>query len=149
MTITTEQFTSGTAITNFERMFQLEPEAMNFYVMFPNASYHYSQDEPGITDVRFRLDNKDLTDRNYAIHKVLYNDRLNMLMLNSGYAVKDIRGILYNNDKLENKAQSTTRATVLGNPVPITQREKLLQINIDSTTGIEQMNVYKQVLRVL
>ena len=149
MTITTEQFTSGTAITNFERMFQLEPEAMNFYVMFPDSDYAYSQDGPSITDVRFRLDNKDLTDRNYAIHKVLYNDRLNMLMLNSGYAVKDIRGVLYSNYELENNDQSDVRATVLGNPVPITQREKLLQINIDSTSGIEQMNVYKQVLRVL
>lgn len=149
MTITTEQFTSGNAITNFERMFQLEPGCMNFYCMFPSADYDYSLDGPGITAARFRLDNHDLTDRDYELHKLLYNDRLSMLMLNSGYAVKDIRGTIYNSDELLQPFIKSARATVLGNPTPITPNEKLLQVNLTGTTGVTQMNIYKQVLRTV
>lgn len=147
MTITTEQFTSGTAITNFERMFQLEPSAMNFFVMFPDADYCYSQDDADVSLVRFRLDNKDLTDRDYEVFKVLYNDRLNMLMLNSGYAMKNVSGTIYSNYLLESDENNSDNVLVLGNPCPLTQNEKLLQVNIESTNGFQNMNIYKQVLR--
>jgi len=147
MSITTEQFTSGNAIENFERMFQLEPNAMNFYVMFPDADYLYSQNDPGVNSIRFRLDNKDLTDRNYDVHKLLYNDRLNMLMMNSGYAVKSLKGTIYNNENVINSQMNTDKVTVLGNPCPLTQNEKLLQVNLGCSTGISKINLYKQVLK--
>lgn len=150
MTITTEQFTSGTPIENFERMFQLEPSCINFYCMFPSQDYEYSLDEPEITSVRFRLDNQDLTDRDYELHKVLYNDRLNMLLLNSGYAVKNIRGTIYDcNNITDTILKNGEQVVVLGNPTPITNNEKLLQVNVTGTTGVTQLNLYKQVLRTV
>ena len=72
-----------------------------------------------------------------------------MLMMNSGYAVKSIRGTIYKKDEPIHTNNNTQKVTVLGNPCPLTQNEKLLQINIVGSTGVQKMNLYKQVLRTI
>ena len=79
-------------------MFQLEPEAVNFLIMFPeDVSDLFScptmlnlvpdprtDGTRGIDSFRLRLDNQDLINRQCKPYSPLYYDRLNMTFVNMG-----------------------------------------------------------------
>jgi len=153
-TFTTEQF-SGTGQTNFQRMFQLEPEAVNVFLMFPNQDLVSSNNN--LYQYRLRLDNEDLIDREVTIINgvaidPLHYDRLSMTFLNSGMQLKNFtQKNLNNNDgSLEGQISSGTNLLLIGNPLPVTSREKNLQVNLYSNgTGLQDLYLYKQVQRTL
>lgn len=157
-TWTTEEF-SGTGQTNFSRMFQLEPEAVNVLLMFPvNGIVSQNND---LESYRLRLNNEDLIDRDVDPRfdatsgcDPLHLDRLNMTLLNCGIPMVNFQQYNYAaNEKTiadQTQAEAGNRLTLVGNPVPLTNREKNLQVNFvlgNAAGGLERLNLYKQVLR--
>jgi len=152
LTYTTEEFATATQIVNFQRMFELEPNCMNFMCLTPVDNNRIGNNsEAKIDSYRFSLNNKDLTDRDITLFTPLYHDRLSMTLLNSQYDIESINDGSPANSHRANTKYTTLedRTTILGNPVPLTQQPKLLQINIDcdGTAGVDTLNIYKQVVK--
>ena len=160
MSYTTEEFT-GNGQTNFQRMFQLEPEAVNIFMMFPQ--FDLLSRNKDLLSFRLRLNNEDLTDREIRVDQAkpkdpLHYDRLAMTLLNAGYPLRCA---------LENNVTSLTPPdggmqsldnpmTMIANPVPATPMEKLLQVNMDVSgkvtngaqgSGLLSLVLFKQVMR--
>lgn len=85
LTWSTEQFTANNE-KDFQRMFQLEPEAVNVFMTFPDHDLFSRNGD--LKSFRLRLDGEDLVDRDISVDEEkardpLYYDRLSMTMLNS------------------------------------------------------------------
>lgn len=158
-TYTTEEFT-GTGQTNFSRMFQLEPEAVNVFLMFP-LNKVISQNN-NLQTYRLRLNNEDLIDRDVSPAAIggangpdtLHFDRLNMTFLNSGMPMVNFQQYNYNQNQktLNDQTQGNVnnQLTLIGNPVPLTNREKNLQVNLNLVGGgLQSLHLYKQVVRMI
>ena len=148
MAISTEQFT-GMNQQYFQRMFQLEAQAVNVIIMFDNPSANAIQsNNDNIVSFRLRLDGEDLTDRDVKCavgnRSPLYYDRLAMTLLNGNYRLKC--GL----EKSESLGTVPEKnLTLICNPIPLTQSDKLLQLNIVTTqdNGVGNMVLFKQVMR--
>ena len=84
-TYSTEQYT-GNKETDFQRMFQLEPEAVNVFMTFPQHGLFSRNGD--LKSYRLRLDGQDLIDRDVSVNEEnhrdpLYYDRLSMTLLNA------------------------------------------------------------------
>ena len=121
--------------------------------MFPDTTNNLNSRPNGLRSMRLRLNNQDLTDRSIIVRperSPLYYDRLSMTLLNSNIPLKCLNGVNFamNETLLVNQNNNGEQLIVGGNPVPITNTEKLLQVNLEYTgTGLQQLNLYKQVLR--
>lgn len=163
MSWSTEEFTSNGAQTNFQRMFQLEPNAVNVFMMFPSNDLFSIKD--GFDNYRLRLGgpggNQDLTDRDVIVGGALgkqkdplYYDRLSMTMLNAGYPMKSMLEQNMNVIQVEtgtdvNRRDDAGNLTIVANPVPATPYEKLLQVNMNfaANKGLTELALFKQVMR--
>jgi hypothetical protein len=151
MSWTTEQF-SGNDETSFQRMFTLEPEAVNVLMMFPiNDLFSQNND---IQNYRLRLDNEDLMNRNVNISEPrdpLYYDCISRTLLNAGYPTSNLNEQNLNCDGDPSDGgitQADFKLTMISNPVPLTPSNKLLQVNLTSTGGgLKELVLYKQVMR--
>lgn len=151
----TEQFSTSdnNGIKNFQRMYQLEPEASSFLIMFPNAQTDdlTASNDLGIQNYRLRLNNEDLINRNIELKSPLYYDRLNMTFVNMGYRVRNLneRALFWNAPPQNNQTsggrvpQKFHNLCMLSNPVPVTPNEKMLQVNINSINGLTSAILYK------
>lgn len=162
MSWSTEEF-NGNGQTNFQRMFQLEPNAVNVFMMFPSNDLFSVKD--GFDNYRLRLGgpggNQDLTDRDVIVGGALgkqkdplYYDRLSMTMLNAGYPMKSMLEQNMNVIQVEtgtdvNRRDDAGNLTIVANPVPATPYEKLLQVNMNfaATKGLTELALFKQVMR--
>jgi hypothetical protein len=151
MSWTTEQF-SGNDENSFQRMFTLEPEAVNVLMMFPKDDL-FSQNED-IQNYRLRLDNEDLMNRNVSIvepRDPLYYDCISRTLLNAGYPTSNLneQNLNCDGDPTDGGAtQADYKLTMISNPVPLTPSNKLLQVNLTSTGGgLKELVLYKQVMR--
>ena len=172
-TFSTEQ-AQGNGATNFQRQFQLEPNAVNVFLMFPakqldtgagdahTGKMSFSSSNLTLRAARLRLNNEDLTNRDMQIatagavshagKALLLHDRLMMALMNGGYRLKNIGLVNPSRTSFTPATQRTNgrRLTVVANPVPVTPTEKLLQVNLTATTtGVEDIVLYKQLAQTL
>ncbi len=149
---------------NFQRLFQLEPECFNVYIMRNCGSASLADSAIGrksslvydVTDYRMRVDNRDLTNRKIKVRDALSLDRLNMTLGNTDTKLHNLneryRDAEGNNDEeiQEHYQEATKSILVMANPLYQTDREKLLQVNINSATAsLNQMCVFKECYREL
>lgn len=150
MTFTTEEF-NGTGEKNFQRMFQLEPDCVNVFLMFPQELFSHNSD---LVSGRLRINNEDLTDRDIIVspqRSPLYYDRLRMAFMNSGNPLND----LVEQNFLRNQPDGiggNYGLQILANPTFQSPMEKLLQVNLDvsgtvTDTGLQNLVLFKQVMR--
>ncbi len=170
-TFSTEQ-AQGNGATIYQRQHQLEPNAINVFLMFPakqrdgggnlTGKFSFCSSNVKLRTARLRIDNEDLTNRDVQIatadgiahqgQSMLLHDRLMMTLMNGGYTLKDIGLANLNRNQSTPNTQRTQgrRLTVLGNPVPMTPTEKLLQVNLTATdTGVEDIVLFKQLAQTL
>lgn len=177
-TYTTEE-DQGNDLTNYQKMFQLEPEAVNFFMMFPRGDNSFISNNYALKEVRCRVDGVDLWDRPMALQNgfdnnqgkvMLYKDRLNMTMMNAGLRVKNLllKDLFTRGLKTEDQESSSTypdnnpNINIICSPVNLSQNYKNLQINIEAPTtqvtqggvnvnrsGVGPLILYKQVVRQL
>lgn len=84
-TYSTEQYTGNNEL-DFQRMFQLEPEAVNVFITFPQHDLFSRNGD--LKSFRMRLDGEDLVDRDISVNEEshrdpLYYDRTSMTLLNA------------------------------------------------------------------
>lgn len=158
-TYTVEEF-NGNQSTSLSRMFQVENNCKNLYIMFPNNLYSINRN---IDKFRLRVNNEDLTDRDVHVQSAtrdnrdpLYYDRIAMSLSSSGLKLKNLLESVPNNTAKDSSSDiyqdRNNRLLLVCNPLQLSDREKLLQVNIDSgtsTNGVERMILYKEVRRVI
>tara|TARA_R110002153_G_scaffold35313_3_gene105084 strand:+ start:316 stop:1980 length:1665 start_codon:yes stop_codon:yes gene_type:complete len=167
----TEEF--DTAITqNFQRVFTCEPEAKTLYITSPYydfgdadkiATHSY---QSSFDNYRIRIDNKDTTSRNIALRATgRTNDPLHIqkqltALNNSG---KRLRNLLENTQRTgyvvsgQDYNQNvglmdvTQSRLLIAQVLPVTQREKQVQIIINSPQGkgVKRLVLFKEVNRVI
>jgi len=142
-TFTTEEV-NGFPAGNYSKMFYLEPECVNLFVLFPTDDSNLTSTYVDKLTYRFRLDNEDLTNRDILVGSPLDLDRLNNTFNNADLNLKNLRG---ENNPVDIVGGNPRFLMMLATPVPPTQTEKLFQININSPKAIPRMILYKQVLR--
>ena len=143
-TFSTEQ-TNGNSLTSFQNQYQIEPDATNVLIAFPDGSDLISVNED-IQSFRLRLNNEDMTDREIDVDSPLYYDRLNMTFGNMGYRLKNLHQNCGASDKDYNDAydQTEVKTVLIANPLFQTDREKYLQVNIDAQGGgVKKLSLFK------
>tara|TARA_R110000765_G_scaffold18304_2_gene49166 strand:- start:1352 stop:2821 length:1470 start_codon:yes stop_codon:yes gene_type:complete len=144
-----EEYTGG-AVSNFQRQFNVEPECMNLLIM---RSGGLVSDKKNIENWRLRLDNKDLTNRNINYHSPLSLDRVAMTLGNGNMLFKNTNE-LFQKINLEMgqesevwKTYEDNKLVLISNPLPLTQSNKMVQVNIKSSTAdIVGLVLYKELL---
>jgi hypothetical protein len=153
-TFSTEQ-TNGNGLNSFQSQYQVEPDATNLLIMFPDEQTDIISHNPNINSFRLRINNEDCTDREIQKYSPLYYDRLNMTMGSMGFRLKNLTenyGISNENDygQVYDGFYSGTQSLLIANPLFQTDREKFVQVNIESGgSGVRKMTIFKQRPRVL
>ena len=101
---------------------------------------------------RVVINNKETTNRDVFRHTPIYNNRIVRYGLNSNLPIKNLaQGTHFlifsrhnNGDSMDDNNNS-----YIYEPLPITDRMKLVQISLDSTTGLREVNIFKEVSRML
>ena len=136
--------------------FELEPNCFNFMIMQPSLSALVSN-RNNLTNYRLRLDGEDLTNRDVTVDKQnrqLQNDRLNMTFQNAGIPLRTL-----NSTNPQPLRYRTLKTQILNNsndivyplnPVPLTERNKMLQVRLQGTGALNQDGIlFKQLSRTI
>lgn len=149
-TFSTEE-TNGNALTSFQQNYQIEADAKDILIAFPDEETDLLSVNNDITDFRLRLNNQDLTDRSVVVDEPLYYDRINMTIGNMGERLKNLK---QNQGDPEEKdwddVYDETKYDVVSvqNPLFITEREKFLQVNINAGGGgVNKLTLFKHLPR--
>jgi hypothetical protein len=147
-TYTTEQYNAN-GLTTFQRLYQVEPEAVSLMVMFPKNANGLLSHNANISNYRLKIDNVDQTDRNIVPHTPLYYQFLNDTMLDAGLPIANLNEYnLSASERGQDKRVDANRLVFIPAKLEQTQREKNVQININSTAGgVGFVNLYKLVVR--
>tara|TARA_R110000803_G_scaffold85714_2_gene152006 strand:+ start:3722 stop:5224 length:1503 start_codon:yes stop_codon:yes gene_type:complete len=147
----TEEHTAG-GVQNFQRQFQVEPEAINLYVVKADEQNSVNGAN-GITSYRLRIDNEDATDRDVVYRSPLYYDRLNTTFINGNNQVENLNEESREIDATvrtttEYYRQANKNLVMVCNPMPMTPSEKLVQVNITSGAAtLKNINLYKELVK--
>jgi len=146
---------NGNALKTFSRQYNVEPECFNLVVCLPDnaAGDLWSvENTPGdYLSYRLRNNNVDLTDRDVDMFKPLYTDRLAMTLLNANLQLKNLNpSIMDITEPYINRNRNQPNAIFIGNPLPLTPTNKLLQITINgdpTKSGVNSVQLYKHVFK--
>jgi hypothetical protein len=148
---------NGNGLTTFSRQYNVEPECFNLFVCLPDNTagdlWSVERTQGEYQNYRLRNDNVDLTDRNVDIFKPLYTDRLAMTLLNGNLQLKNLNpSILSLTAAYINRNRNHLDTVFIGNPLPLTPTNKLLQITINgdpTKNGVNSIQLYKQVFKTI
>lgn len=145
-TITTEE-SVGFPTGNYEKLFYLEPNAVNVMMMTLNANRDNLLSGKNIQTYRLRIDNEDLVTRDIDLDSPLHYDRLKAALVNAGLDLNNLQQQNY--IPMTNGAATNTSIGTIMTPVPMTPNEKQFQVNFNVTTAAGRFILYKQVQREL
>lgn len=151
---------NGNALTSFQNVFTVEPEATQAIMMFAQGNDNLVSSCP-INSYRLSLNNQDLTDRDITTQSgvapannrsPLYYDRLASSLRGAGYRLKNL---VQNGGSSNATAWENTYVQDEFKVVPVvgslfqTTQQKFLQTKIEAGTGgVNAFQLYKAVPRV-
>ena len=109
--------------------------------MFPGANRNEidSLNTIDLKEYRLRVDNVDMVNRDIEKNGNLYQDRINMTLINAGKSLKDINETINPPNKYkfnDGSATANSGITTIMTPTPLTNTEKLLQVNMTTTQDV-------------
>jgi hypothetical protein len=167
LTWTSEEYSSG-GQQQMNKIFEVEPEAVNAFLMFDSNSSNFISNNIGVTSYRMRIDNNDVYNRDilvnkdnaieFRIHDALHYDSISRTFQNAGYPLKDMAFLGLKRDVAigdagykERFSAGEQQIMLLCAPMPLTAMTKKLQFNIVADKGVgakvENVILYKQVVR--
>ena len=149
-TYETEQLTVAST-EKLSQIFSLPPDCIGYYAMFPQADTLTS----GFTnpkEYRNRLDNEQENTRPVEFDSPLYYEQIRKTLINGGMRLLDLN--LYNDISVDPNTSISGggKWEMIMSPVPQTQGNKILQMNISATAGNNgpaSINLYKQIVKLL
>jgi hypothetical protein len=167
LTWTSEEYSSG-GQQQMNKIFEVEPEAVNAFLMFDSNNSNFISNNIGVTSYRMRIDNNDVYNRDilvnkdnvieFRIHDALHYDSISRTFQNAGYPLKDMAFLGLKRDVAIGDAGYKQRFSagdqqimLLCAPMPLTSMSKKLQFNIVANKGVgdkvDNVILYKQVVR--
>ena len=150
----TSEIHTSSAAANFQKQFFVEPEAINLYIM--NGGSYVSR-AGDLSSWRLRLDNKDLTNRAVDYHSPLALDRIGMSFNNSNLPFHNANEIFQDvpTNQIGHSSppasyQDANKLSLICNPLPMTESQKMVQVNINSSSAdISEIVLYKELVSKL
>jgi len=159
LTFTTEEYSVGNQ-SFMNKVFEIEPECVNTFLMFNNSFVLSSYND--LKSYRLRCDNIDLFDRdinlgynagdNSTTNDPSHYELLNKTFINADLQLKSLVGL---NIRRNSIAPSTKYATdnnilMVCSPVPMTAMTKKFQVNLEADAAtIGNVILYKQIIKTL
>ena len=152
-TFSTEQG-FGNNQTAFSDVFVVEPEATNMLMTFQDSADDLVSKNSQLTNYQVSVDNVPLTDRLVAKNSPLDYDRKSATFRRLGGGLSNLTG---NAGNANNNATWATvyadtkfNSTIVASPLPISDRQKQLQLNINGTAGgVGKYAIFKSLPRRL
>jgi len=140
--------------TSFKRQYEIEPEAINTVVSIPSFSNGILSSKT-IDDHRVSVNNELTTDRNVVSYTPLYYHKLNQLGLNMDKSIQNVAQKRYKNNSALDKTNQLTgegRGEINGlsaiyQPLPASQRFKLVEFEINDANDINQISIFKELIK--
>jgi hypothetical protein len=173
-TFTTEEFSAGNNSIYLNKVFEIEPNAINAMLFFNGNNANMLSNNTNLASYRMRIDNQDVYDRdiltNYKTGKValdrltndsLHFDSINRTFLNASLPLRNLTFMAMIHDIVgyDNELRFTddpeignaNKIMLLATPTPLTTQTKKLQFNLQNKAGsnIGDVILYKQVLRTV
>jgi hypothetical protein len=143
---------NGNSLTSFKRQYEMEANAVNTIVLAKETGTLVATDL--IDSSRVSIDNKLITDRDVSNHTPLYYDALSKFYLNQGKSVENTtdkdyeRNLTPNGDTNQDRGGVSTLTSVSA-PLPITGGMKLVEFELNRAGGVNELNIYKQVIKTI
>ena len=152
-TFSTEQG-SGNAATAFSDQFVVEPEATNIIMGFDDGADGLVSKNNQITDYQVSVNNVPMTDRSVAKNSPLDYDRKSATFRRLGGGLRNLTENAGNSANTDTwgtvYADTKFSSTIIASPIPLSDRQKLLQLNINATGGgVGKYSLFKSLPRRL
>jgi len=172
MTYSVEQYSNNA--NSLEKIFEVEGNAVNAFLMFNNNTSNLISTNPKVKDYRMRVDNSDVYDRNINVnynaavasnvlcHDPLHYDSINRTFLNAALPLKSLLGVSMLRNKVDNTVTLADRfkggsdadkelsQLMLCTPLPLTPGMKKLQFSVATKAPedkVENVILFKQIIR--
>jgi len=147
-TYSTEQDVGPTGVADFQRQYVVEPDADAALILMPLPANDFLSRNTSFQSYRLRLNQVDMTDRNVVKNSPLYYDRTASLLDGMGMRLKNLQ---FNTGQASSanldyagSFGADANCEFFGTPMPFTNSEKLLQVNIDATGGdVPRITLFK------
>jgi len=143
---------NGNGLTSFKRQYEMEANAVNTIVLAKETGTLVATDL--IESSRVSIDNKLVTDRDVSDFTPLYYDALSKFYLNQGKSAENTtekdyeRNLTPNGDTNQDRGGVSTLTSVSA-PLPITGNMKLVEFELNRAGGVNELNIYKQVIKTI
>jgi hypothetical protein len=172
-TFTTEEYSSGGVSKYLNKVFEIEPNAINAMLFFNHNNANPLSNNVHLDNYRMRIDNQDVYDRNintnYLTGKLaklhltndsLHMDSINRTFLNASIPLRNLTmmGMVHDMIEYSNEMRFANgevgdgnKIMILATPTPVTTTTKKLQFNLENKDGhaIDDVILYKQVVRTV
>jgi len=166
MTYTIEQYSNNA--NSLERIFEVEPNAVNAFLMFNNNTSNLISRNEKVKSYRIRIDDTDVYDRDTVVnyndgvgkvlcHDPLHYDSINRTFLNASLPLKNLtclnqlRNDAGNSVTLEDRfKERDLQLLMLACPLPLTAGSKKVQFSVatkDIADKVENVILFKQVIK--
>lgn len=147
-TYSTEEDVGPTGVADFQRQYVIEPDADAALILMPLPANDFLSRNANFQSYRLRLNQVDMTDRNVVKNSPLYYDRTSSLLDGMGMTLKNLQFNpgQANSGNLDYSASfgAAVDCEFFGTPMPFTNSNKLLQVNIDATGGdVPRLTIFK------
>ena len=149
MTFETER-KNGNNNSSYNDTFTLRPGCVNSYLMFDNGSLYSINNNA--QNYRQILNNNNLTDRSVSFFTPLYYDNVLKTIINGGRRLRCLQDIVDADKRDVDTAEDddAQQMKIVSTPTPATVGNKLLQINVEASSGgIQNVVCFKENMRVI
>jgi hypothetical protein len=139
----------GNSLTTHKKTYFVEPNAQTLYILATNANQDVPLPTQAINSYRISIDGVDQTgNRDIKLGSALHRERIQRAYDNMGVPYKDSRNAVVL--KLTN--QETGNAGVLPmsaivETMPLTEKTKLVEVEIVGAGALEDITLYKQLIK--
>lgn len=147
-TYSTEEDVGPTGVANFQRQYVVEPDANAALILMPLPGNDFLSRNTNFSSYRLRLNQVDMTDRDVVKNTPLYYDRTASLLDGMGKTLKNLQFNTGEATDANLDYAASFRAQVdcefFGTPMPMTNSQKLLQVNINAPGGdVPRVTIFK------
>jgi|14_taG_2_1085336.scaffolds.fasta_scaffold00247_14 hypothetical protein len=130
---------------NFSKVYQIEPNCMNVYINTQNRGVPKLNN---LESFRYRIDNKEQTDRKINMRSGLHRDQIRKTYLNNGRQLKNVS--LQALTSLGDDQEDRANMDVICFPMKNNPEPSLLGLDLTcSSGGVSNLGIYKEIIKTI
>tara|TARA_R100000654_G_scaffold19326_4_gene39553 strand:+ start:1035 stop:2531 length:1497 start_codon:yes stop_codon:yes gene_type:complete len=141
----TTEIDNANNLTTHTKNYMCEPNATNLFIMFPNDIVSRKDD---LTSYRFVINNEQQTNRAINDKEPLHYDNLIRTFQNAEMPLKSLREVASSSERTAPN-EFNAEINLVPQPLPLTQNQKIVGVNLVAGTGFNTLHLYKQVQRTI